>query len=158
MDKIPLGALISITYRSHFVRINNQMKELGLSAGQFLVLMVLSDEHDITQETLVGRLLIDKGSIARAINVLEDKGLVKRSTDESNRRAVRLHLTETGEQLIPEVVRIDREWEEAAFSGLTEDEKTQAKRLLLKITQNSYETVYENGDKKWKEFPLKDMQ
>ncbi len=150
MDKMPLGALISITYRSNFVRINNQMKEFGLSAGQFFVLIMLSDEQGITQDTIAGRLLIDKGSIARAVNVLEDKGLVKRITDENNRRAVRLHLTETGEQLIPEVVRIYREWEEAAFSGLTEEEKVQAKLLLLKIAQNSYKAAYENGEKNGK--------
>ncbi len=158
MDKTSLGALISITYRSHFVRINNRMKELCLSAGQFFVLMVLSDEQGIKQDTLAGRLLIDKGNIARAVNVLEDKSLVKRITDENNRRAVRLHLTETGQQLIPEVIRIYREWEEAAFSGLTEDEKSQIKLLLLKIAQNSYEAAYENGETKWKKFALKDLQ
>jgi DNA-binding MarR family transcriptional regulator len=72
------------------------MKELGLSAGQFLVLMVLCDEQGITQDHLAGTFLIDKGSIARAINVLEKKGIVRRITDENNRRAVRLYLTEAG--------------------------------------------------------------
>lgn len=157
MDDMPLGAFISITYRSHFVRINHRMKELGLSAGQFFVLMVLSHEQDVTQDTLAWKLLIDKGSIARAVNVLEDKGFVKRITDESNRRAVRIYLTEKGEQLIPEVSRIDREMEEASLSGFTEEEKAQARVLLRRIAQNSYEAAYENGDKKWKEFPLKDQ-
>ncbi|WP_319507456.1 MarR family transcriptional regulator [uncultured Methanolobus sp.] len=158
MIDIPLGAFTSIIYRSQFVKINNRMKELGLSAGQFFVLIILSIEQGITQDMLAGKLLIDKGSIARAVNVLEDKGLVKRITDENNRRALRLYLTETGEQLIPEIVKIDNEWEEAAFSGLTEEEKTRAKDLLHKIAKNSYEAAYKNGDKKWKEFPLKDLQ
>ena len=154
MDDIPLGAFISMTYRSHFVRINNRMKELGLSAGQFFVLMVLSDLQGITQDHLAGILLIDKGSVARAVNVLESKGIVRRIADENNRRAVRLHLTEAGERLIPDVVKIDREWEEAAFSGFTEEEKTQAKALLHKIAHNSYEAAYKN-DKKMKDFPMK---
>lgn len=158
MDRMALGALISITYRSHFVRINNRMKELGLSEGQFFVLMLLSDEQGLTQNMAAERLLIDKGSVARAVNVLEDKGLVKRVTDKNNRRAVRLYLTELGEQLVPEVVKIDREWEEAVFSGFTEDENEQAKLLLLKIAQNSYEAAYNNGVKKWKKFTLKDLQ
>ncbi len=158
MDRMALGALISITYRSHFVRINNRMKELGLSEGQFFVLMLLSDEQGLTQNMVAERLLIDKGSVARAVNVLEDKGLVKRVTDKNNRRAVRLHLTELGEQLVPEVVKIDREWEEAVFSGFTEDENEQAKLLLLKIAQNSYEAAYYNGVKKWAKFALKDLQ
>lgn len=156
MDDIPLGAFISITYRSHFVKINNQMKELGLSAGQFFVLIVLSHEQGVTQDTLAWKLLIDKGSIARAVNVLEDKGFIKRVMDESNRRAVRVNLTEKGKQLIPEIYRIDREMEEASLSGLTEEEKIQARVLLQRIAHNSYNAAYENSDKKWKEFPLKD--
>jgi Transcriptional regulators len=158
MDDIPLGAFISMTYRSHFVRINRKMKELGLSAGQFFVLMVLADKQGITQDHLAGILLIDKGSIARAVNVLEEKGIVKRITDENNRRAVKLYLTETGNKLIPDVVKIDREWEEAAFSGLSDEERKQAKLLLYRISENSYKAAYENGDKKWKGFPGKDQQ
>jgi len=158
MDDIPLGAFISITYRSHFVWINNRMKELGLSAGQFFVLMVLSRHQGVTQDALAWQLLIDKGSIARAVTVLESKGFVKRITDESNRRAVRIHLTDKGERLIPEIFTIDREMEEASLSGLKEEEKTQARALLRKIAQNSYEAAYKNGDRKWKEFPLKDLQ
>ena len=99
--------------------------------------------------------LIDKGSISRAVNLLEEKGIVRCITDESNRRAVRLYLTEAGEKLIPEVVKIDKEWEEAAFSGLSEEERKQAMTLLRRISENSYEAAYENGDKKWKGFPGK---
>lgn len=158
MDNMPLGAFISMTYRSHFVRINRRMKEFGLSAGQFFVLMVLSDRQGITQDYLAGILLIDKGSIARAVNVLEKKGIVRRITDESNRRAVQLYLTETGKKLIPGIVEIDREWEEAAFSGLSEEERKQAKILLYRISENSNKAAYENGDEKWKGFPGKDLQ
>ncbi len=96
--------------------------------------------------------LIDKGSIAQAVNLLEEKGIFRRITDESNRRAVRLYLTEAGEKLIPEVVKIDKEWGEAAFSGFSQEERKQVMTLLRRISENSYETAYENGDKKWKGF------
>jgi DNA-binding MarR family transcriptional regulator len=157
MDEIPLGAYISMAYRSHFVRINKQMKELGLSSGQFHVLMVLSDQQGITQDYMAGSLLIDKVTVARAVNVLEKNGIVRRIQDENNRRAVLVYLTEKGEQLIPQIEQIDREWEEAAYSGFTEEERKQAKLFLRKIAQNSYENAYEKGDRKWKEFPLKNQ-
>jgi DNA-binding MarR family transcriptional regulator len=157
MDEIPLGAYISMAYRSHFVRINKQMKELGLSSGQFHVLMVLSDHQGITQDYMAGSLLIDKGTVARAVNVLEKNEIVRRIPDENNRRAVLVYLTEKGEQLIPQIKQIDREWEEAAYSGFTEEERIQAKFFLRKIAQNSYANAYEKGDRKWKEFPLKDQ-
>ncbi|WP_342304329.1 MarR family transcriptional regulator [Methanolobus sp. ZRKC5] len=154
MDNIPIGALISITYRSNFVRLNTRMKELGLSGGQFSVLMVLSHNQGVTQDTLAWRLLLDKGGIARAVKVLEDKGFIERITDENDRRAVHIYLTESGERIIPEVIRIDQEMEQIIFSGFTEKEKTQIKALLLKMAQNSYEAAYDKNDRKWKEFPL----
>lgn len=154
MDEIPLGAFIAITYRSNFVKINNKMKELDLSAGQFFVLLILSREQGLTQDTLAWRLLIDKGSIARAVNVLEENGYVKRVTDENNRRAVRIYFTEKGEQLVPEISKIERELEEGIFSLLSEEEKAQARVLLCKIAQGSYESAYEDDEKR-KEFPLK---
>ncbi len=154
MKDIPLGAFIAITYRSNFVKINNKMKELGLSAGQFFVLHVLSHEQGLTQDALAWNLLIDKGSIARAVNVLEEKGYVKRITDENNRRAVRLYFTDQGKELIPKILIIDRELEEGTLSLLTEEEKAQARVLLCKMAQGSYESAYENDEKR-KEFPLK---
>ncbi|WMW25180.1 MarR family transcriptional regulator [Methanolobus sediminis] len=157
MKEITLGAYISMAYRSHFVRINNQMKELGLSSGQFHVLMVLSDYQGVTQDFLAGSLLIDKGTVARAVNILEQNGIVRRIQDENNRRAVLVYLTEKGEELIPQVEKIDREWEEAAYTGFTQEERKQAKSFLRKIAQNSYANAYEKGDRKWKEFPLKDQ-
>ena len=157
MKYTPLGAYISMAYRSHFVRINNQMKELGLSSGQFHVLMVLADQQGITQDFLAGSLLIDKGTVARAVNILEKNGIVRRITDENNRRAVLVYLTEKGEELVPQVEKIDRQWEEAVLVDFTEDEKKQAKALLRKIAENSYANAYEKGDRKWKEFPLKDQ-
>lgn len=157
MENIHLGAFISITYRSHFVWVNNKVKEFGLSAGQFFVLFVLLHEQGVTQDTLAWKLLIDKGSIARALNVLEDKDFVKRITDENNRRAVRIYLTEKGESFLPTLSRISQEMEEVLLSGLTEEEMIQARMLLCKIAQNSYEAAYDKDDKKLKEFPLKDF-
>lgn len=154
MDEIPLGAFIAITYRSNFVKINNKMKELGLSAGQFFVLHVLSHDQGLTQDALAWHLLIDKGSIARAVNVLEEKGYVKRITAENNRRSVQIYFTEKGEELIPEIHKIDRELEEGTLSLLTEEEKAQARVLLCKMAQGSYEDAHDNDEKR-KEFPLK---
>ncbi len=98
---IPLGAVISITSRSRFIFLNDRLMPLGLSAGQFPVLMLLYKEQNIMQETLVRHYHLDKGTIARAVKKLEDAGYIRRIVDPANRRAVRLFLTEKGEQAAP---------------------------------------------------------
>jgi len=92
-EDIPFGAVVSLLNRSKFVFLNDRLRPLGLSAGQFPVLMLLAREQDITQDRLVRHYHLDKGTIARAVKKLEDAGYIRRIIDPTNRRAVRLFLT-----------------------------------------------------------------
>jgi DNA-binding MarR family transcriptional regulator len=98
---IPFGAGVSLTSRGRFVFLNDRLRPLGLSAGQFPVLVLLSRVQNIMQDTLVRHYHLDKGTIARAVRKLEDAGYIRRITDPGNRRAVRLFLTEKGEGVAP---------------------------------------------------------
>src|SRR5665647_11790 len=98
-EDIPFGAVVSITSRGRVIFLNNRLRPLGLSAGQFPVMMLLAKEQNIMQETLVRYYHLDKGTIARAVKKLEDSGYIRRIVDPANRRAVRLFLTEKGEKV-----------------------------------------------------------
>ena len=121
-EDIPFGAVVSLVNRSKFVFLNNRLRPLGLSAGQFPVLMLLAKEQNIMQDTLVRHYHLDKGTIARAVRKLEDGGYIRRITDPGNRRAVRLFLTEKGEHAIPLLQAINREWENQISAGLSNEE------------------------------------
>ncbi|WP_298670048.1 MarR family winged helix-turn-helix transcriptional regulator [uncultured Methanofollis sp.] len=152
---VPLGALVSIIHRTHHIVIDERMKRFGLSSGQLFTLLHLAHEQGITQETLVRRFRVDRGTVARAVRKLEDAGYISRTVDPDDRRAVRIFLTDRGEEIIPEIVRIDREWEEEVFAGLTDEERTQAERTLVTIAQNSLRLAETGGDtdyaRHWKE-------
>jgi len=145
-QNIPFPGLISIIHRSHFIKLNEEMRPFGLSAGQFMVLIHLAKQQDITQDLLAKRFHINKATIARAVRRLEDAGYVRRITDQENRRAFRLFLTDKGEQIVPEIVRIDREWETVAFEGLSEEDRELAHRLLRHIAHNSLINAHGRGD------------
>jgi DNA-binding MarR family transcriptional regulator len=154
-DTVPIGALISIIHRTHHIFIDEQMKRFGLSSGQLFTLLHLAHEQGITQDTLVRRFRVDRGTVARAVRKLEDAGYISRTIDPDDRRAVRIFLTDRGEDIIPEIVRIDRKWEEEVFAGLTDEERTQAKRILVTIAHNSLRLAETGGDadyvRHWKE-------
>ncbi|MDO9323850.1 MAG: MarR family transcriptional regulator [Methanoregula sp.] len=143
--EIPLGAIISITSRGRFIFLNDQLRPLGLSAGQIPVLMLLYKEQNIMQETLVRHYRIDKGTIARAVKKLEDAGFIRRITDPDNRRAVRLFLTEKGEQVAPVLRQINREWEEQVCAGLSKSEKETLTTLMRTVAQNSHRNIENTG-------------
>jgi DNA-binding MarR family transcriptional regulator len=145
-DDISFGAIVSLVSRSKFVFLNNRLRPLGLSAGQFPVLMLLAKEQDIIQDTLVRHYHLDKGTIARAVRKLEDGGYIQRITDPGNRRAVRLFLTVEGERAVPLLQAINREWENHISAGLSKEGKAALQNLMRQVAQNSFAILQKNGD------------
>ena len=145
-DDIPFGAIVSLINRSKFVFLNDRLRPLGLSAGQFPVLMLLAKEQNIMQDTLVRHFHLDKGTIARASRKLEDGGYIRRITDPRNRRAVRLFLTKKGERVIPLLQAINRDWENIISSGLSGDESATLHCLMRHVAKNSFAIMLKGDD------------
>ncbi len=143
---IPFGAVVSLVNRSRYVFLNNRLRPLGLSAGQFPVLMLLAREQNIMQEDLVRHYRLDKGTIARAVKKLEDRGYIRRITDPGNRRAVRLFLTERGEDAVPRLHTINREWENLVSAGLSDEERTTLHRLMKRVARDGLAMLQKTGD------------
>ena len=143
---IPLAGLISIIYRSHIIYLNAKLKNLGITASGFLVLMHLSQEQNVIQDDIARRFHIDKSAIARAVLKLENAGFVRCIVEPSNRRANHLTLTEKGNEIIPEIIRIDDLWEEITLAGVSEEKRSQLYLLLGGMVQNSLMIAGKYGD------------
>lgn len=137
--------MVSITNRARSVFFNERLRPLGLSAGQFPVLLLLAKEQNITQETLVRHYHLDKGTIARAVKKLENGGYIRRITDPENRRAVRLFLTGKGDQMVPVIQKINHEWEASAFRGIPGGEQDSLRLLMLAVAKNSLMDIRNAG-------------
>ncbi|MFA6364173.1 MarR family winged helix-turn-helix transcriptional regulator [Methanoregula sp.] len=139
--EMPLGAMISIINRTHFVALNEQLRPLGLSAGQFPILLCLIKKQNVMQDTLARHFRIDKGAIARAVTKLEDAGYVKRIVDPGDRRAVRLFLTPKGEEIASVIEQIDHEWEELMYSCIRPEDRPQFYLLIRRIADSCCESL-----------------
>jgi DNA-binding MarR family transcriptional regulator len=135
-----------MTSRGRFIFLNDRLRPMGLSAGQFPVLMLLNKEQNIMQETLVRHYHLDKGTIARSVRKLEDAGYIRRIVDPANRRAVRLFLTKKGERAAPLLQAIDREWEERICAGLSNRDRHTLMTLMRTVAENSYRSMQTGGD------------
>jgi DNA-binding MarR family transcriptional regulator len=144
--EIPFGAVVSITSRGRFIFLNDRLRPLGLSAGQYPVMMLLYKEQNITQETLVRHYHLDKGTIARAVKKLDDAGYIRRIMDPDNRRAVRLFLTEKGERVEPVLKTINQEWEDRVCTGLSPEERERLNAMMRTVAENSHKSMQNAGD------------
>jgi DNA-binding MarR family transcriptional regulator len=82
------------------------------------------------------KLIIDKGTTAKALKKLEEEGLVKRSVDENDKRAYRVYLTAEGKDIIKDIRNVLLEWNDILTSDFTEEEKKMALDLLQRMVEN----------------------
>jgi len=130
---MPLAGLVSVIHRMYGIYVNSNKPSEELTAGQFPFIMRLSSEPGRTQDELAECFLIDKGTVARAVRKLEDNGIITRRQDPENRRKYHLYLTEKGRRIVPEIMALDRRWEEELLFGFSTEEKehiTGAFRIL----------------------------
>jgi MarR family transcriptional regulator, 2-MHQ and catechol-resistance regulon repressor len=116
--------------RSHADR---HIHSLGLGFSDFAVLEVLLHKGPTPVNTIGELVHLTSGSITAAIDRLEQKSLVERCTDPSDRRARVVHLTEAGRKLIECAFQDHAVAIEAATSGLTAAERGEAVALLKKL-------------------------
>ncbi|MCQ2972882.1 MAG: winged helix DNA-binding protein [archaeon] len=98
-QKLPIIAYISIISRQYYSYLNKIASEKDISAGQTFLLLYLLDVKTCSQNEIADNYRIDKGSIARSIKKLEDKEIVQREIDDSNRKKYRVSLTEKGKKM-----------------------------------------------------------
>ena len=146
-EDIPLGVFISIIHRTRIIHLNNEMKDLEITAGQVPFLMHLSHKEGITQDDLAVHLHIDKGTVARALKKLEDNGFIYREINPQNRRKYLLFLTEKGRQIVPKIHQINKEWEKSVCFDLSDVEYIKLLNTLQTLAMKSLEKVHKNGEK-----------
>ncbi len=116
--------------RRHAVR---HIHSLGLGFSDFAVLEVLLNKGPTPVNAIGERVHLTSGSITAAIDRLEQKSLVERCADASDRRARVVHLTDEGRALIECALRDHAAAMEAATQGLTAAERGEAVALLKKL-------------------------
>ena len=92
-----------------------------------------------TQEDIGAHFDLDKGRIARNLSELEEKGLVCRVVNESNKRQKLVSLTSQGRQVLSGIDRIFEEWDAVCFSGFTEQERCLYQDFVKRIAENAME-------------------
>lgn len=114
-------------------RLNRHLAEADLTVSQFGVLEVLHHLGPLNQRSIGEKLLKSGGNITMVIDNLERCGHVKRKKDPSDRRAVLIHLTPSGEKFIADFFPKHLERIKEEFSVFTEDEKKTLADLCKKL-------------------------
>ncbi|MFG2886920.1 MarR family winged helix-turn-helix transcriptional regulator [Streptomyces sp. NPDC048297] len=123
-------------------RMEKAYEPYGISRGEFDVLATLrrSDEpYTLSPRELSSTLMLTTGGMTGRLDKLERAGLLRRSPDPHDRRALRVTLTEEGLRLIDEVVGAGLTEQRAALSALDDEQADQLADLLRNLLRTTAE-------------------
>jgi MarR family transcriptional regulator, organic hydroperoxide resistance regulator len=110
-----------------------QIAARGVTVAQWNVLVTVYHRQATTTAAVAQFIGIDPGAVSRLVDRLADKGLMTRSPDPESRRRLQLSLTDAGRALVPDLIRIADQNDEAFFGALPPGERAALLRLLKQL-------------------------
>ena len=109
----------------------------GISAAHYFYIIASCKNPGISQDKLAKKLYINKSSVARAIQTLENDGFVERKQSETDRRITLVYPTQKANELFPKILEVSHGWHEFLFDAIEEDERELFMTLLEKIVKRA---------------------
>lgn len=109
---------------------------INLTAEQFLVMDVLWNQGEMTQQSIAYIIQKDKNSVTQFIDNLEKKGLVQREVDTADRRVNNIKLSKEGMAMKENTKAVAITTINEILEGISEDELQTFVRVLNRACDN----------------------
>jgi len=113
---------------------------LSVSAVNILIILKYNEDAGCKQQELCHLLVVSRANIAKVIDGLEKRGLVRRSGSELDRRARIVKLTEEGIVLIQKYLPQQYDLQARILAGLSKKDITHLSKLLAKFRNSIVES------------------
>jgi len=120
--------------RAVIARYRPLLDELGLTYPQYLVLLVLWEQDEISVRELGTALQLESSTLSPLLKRLEAHGLLRRERRSDDERSVAIRLTDAGAALRERARAVPLAIGDAM--GLTREQDASAKQLLRLLTEN----------------------
>ncbi|MGA1821053.1 MAG: MarR family winged helix-turn-helix transcriptional regulator [Thermoplasmatota archaeon] len=141
-----IGKYMSVLLRTAHSMIARDLLEFGIGSGQHMFLLSLNRSDGVKLDTLTKRLMVDKATTTRAVSKLEKMGYVRREVDPSDKRAYLVYMTPEGRSVIPRVRQTLKEVMDMQTSDLSDQEKAELTRILLKMVESCRDEMKDHHD------------
>ena len=112
-----------------------------ISAALYFYIIAICKNPGISQDKLAKKLYINKSSVARALQTLENDGFIRRAQSETDRRMTLVYPTQKAEDIFPLICEVSLEWNRYLFEALDESEKEIFSELIEKIAKRATDYV-----------------
>lgn len=113
-----------------------RLREFDLTFGEQIIIIFLSKNENVNQESISKRYMIDKGMVAKTLTRLEDKGFIKREQNPNNKRENIISLTEKSVYIMKYINAIFDDWNKILYGEMSKEDIDCVKRLTGKMAEN----------------------
>lgn len=124
-------------FRSLIKNFDSSALNLSINKTQQRVLMLIATEENTFMSNLCKQAGLEKGSFTSVVNSLIKQGYIYKISDDSDKRKIRLLLTEKGKEVALKLKKMMDIYLENIFSELTEGEKATLYNAFLTIKKIS---------------------
>jgi MarR family transcriptional regulator, lower aerobic nicotinate degradation pathway regulator len=110
-------------------------RETGLHPYHYAILLVLAEGSRETQGSIADALGYDRGQLVGLLDELEERGLVDRRRDPTDRRRHLVRLTPDGKRTLRRLRVLAGEIDDDFLTPLSEKERATLHELLLRLAQ-----------------------
>ena len=108
--------------RSQAIYRQSKISASDLQTAHYAFVLAICREPGRSQEELAKELCLNKSTVARAINCLEEKGYVNRNALPNDKRQFSVYPTEKMLSVLPEIKKASLEWMSLISEGIPEEE------------------------------------
>lgn len=125
--------------KTHDFFMNKHIKSgTDILPSQYYMLIFLYYEMGTNQSDIAKACLMDRSGVSRAFKDFEEKGLIIREIDETNKRAYKITLTKKGIETAEFLIKKEKEWDDMICSELNIS-RSELLELLSGISMKSLE-------------------
>lgn len=117
-------------------KLQEELKGYDISLEQWAILSRVYRAEGCNQKKIAEMSLKDRAAVTRILNILEDKGLVKRKNSSCDKREFLIYLTDKGHALYNKTSAVMSQNSHEIDSMFSESELGQLEQLLNKLISN----------------------
>jgi MarR family transcriptional regulator for hemolysin len=132
----PIGRDVAATAKLLDRAFGAALAEQGGTVPSWLILLALKQQPHRTQQEIARAVGIGGPTLTHHLDAMEAAGLVARSRDGADRRAVQVELTDAGDAAFGRLRDAAVAFDARVRTGLSEAEVDQARALLRRLREN----------------------
>ena len=102
-DIVPLGTLFSELAKEYVGIFTRSLEHLPINRYFYALVIIDGHKDELSQTELGDAMFLDKASVVRMLDYLQDAGCIVRTPNPNDRRAHILELTDKAQKMIPEI-------------------------------------------------------